>query len=501
MTWRTAPPAALVAVCGVLALLAGCGSGTPGERDDGASRSGSPTPLAAPTASRAPAPGKGSRDPDDLNGDGHRDLLLPLDTPGGEPQWEPADGRILVVYGSSGGLDPVTRAVYGRSDLGLPAAVSTSGVERPEDIDARRVATADLDGDGFADLVVPHTGRERATDGNVTAQRSTLYVAWGSPHGPGAPGRKATPVQLPQRASVLGLKQVVRGDFDGDGHHDLAGVGDTGSDVWFLYGPFDRSTGAPARTGTLPGNGGSLYADPGAVDTPGDEPRTTPLLQHATDDGEQSGNTLYTDPATGRGRELRAGNARAFGDFDGDGRRDVAVGDDGSRNDEPGSESEPPEVDGSLTVYPGDGGPPVRRELPRSALPRRGFSTPLVYVAADPDGDGRDGILLPTYDGVSLLEDLDGTGGSATMVREGPARAHGKKLSAQRRHARPYTAADFDGNGRDEPVLNWSADPMYGYYGDAPTHWWVTDGVTARDRTAFDASAWVEPRVWASPSG
>ncbi|WP_210732846.1 FG-GAP repeat protein [Streptomyces sp. RKND-216] len=43
------------------------------------------------------------------------------------------------------------------------------------------------------------------------------------------------------------------------------------------------------------------------------------------------------------------------GDFDGDGLRDVAVGDSGSRNDEPGYRTEAPEVAGSLAVYPCSG--------------------------------------------------------------------------------------------------------------------------------------------------
>ncbi|MEU9190986.1 hypothetical protein AB0D14_42135 [Streptomyces sp. NPDC048484] len=33
--------------------------------------------------------------------------------------------------------------------------------------------------------------------------------------------------------------------------------------------------------------------------------------------------------------------------------RDVAIGDDGGRNDEPGFETEAPEVDGALAMYPG----------------------------------------------------------------------------------------------------------------------------------------------------
>ncbi|SEC64022.1 hypothetical protein SAMN05216489_01240 [Streptomyces sp. 3213] len=74
----------------------------------------------------------------------------------------------------------------------------------------------------------------------------------------------------------------------------------------------------------------------------------------------------------------------------------MAVGDDGSRNDEPGYETEPAEVDGSLAVYPGDGGAPVTYRLPEAPEPARTDHGPGGYASADPDGDGRDGILVAT---------------------------------------------------------------------------------------------------------
>ncbi|MEV5613984.1 hypothetical protein [Streptomyces sp. NPDC052225] len=495
---RPARLAALPAVCCALLLpLAGCGSADDGKTPS--SRGSSPG-FGAPTASRSPAPGAGSKDPDDLNGDGFRDLLLPLNTPGGEPQWEPDDGRLLVVYGSAHGLDPVTRSVYGRSDLGLPAAHSPTGVQRPEDIDARSVVSGDLDGDGFPDLAVPVLGQGHVSDGHLSAQPYTLHVVWGSARGPGGSGSRPTPVRLPSGAATLGLQSVVRGDFDGDGRIDLAGQGPAGTTAWLLYGPFDRRTGAPARTGSLPMSGGSLHAD--EVDPTGKHPHITPLLMRDGDDGEQAGNTLYAAPATGRGRALRKGSAHAFGDFDGDGRRDVAVGDSGSRNDEPGYETEAPDVDGSLTVYPGDGGAPVTQRLPDASRHRQGFSSSLVYVAADPDGDGRDGILVPTHDAMVLLDRIGDAGGAreVAVARQGPARAEGKKVRPERRPARPYGAADFDGDGRDELILVWGVDAMFGLYGEDPTHWWITDGVSARDRAVFDASRWVKRRAYASPT-
>ncbi|MBA2947778.1 VCBS repeat-containing protein [Streptomyces himalayensis] len=470
MKSRTALPAfAVCAVCVVLAPLTGCGGSGTGHEPSPAV--GVPT---SPAESRAPAPGKGSKDPDDINGDGYRDLMLPV--PGGE--------RIVVLYGSAKGLDSSTRTVYDRRDLGLP--------DPPDDVAASNPlapdTVADLDGDGFPDFVTTVMG-ERVEDRRIVDARTAPYVTWGGPGGPTA-GAGATPVRLPQSASKLGLRSLVRGDFDGDGHHDLAGLAKNGSSLVMLYGPFTRS-GVPTRTDTgltdtgLPLSDGQLVVD--AID-PSGEPRATSLLLHEQNDGEQSGSILY--PArrgtglSANGRQLRLGNAHAFGDFDGDGLRDVAVGDDGGRNNEPGYQTEAPEVDGSLAVYPGSGGAPVTYRLPEVPEGAGTDYGPGGFVAADPDGDGRDGVLVATYEGATLI---DGEKRTSVLreVQKGPAKW---------RHARPAGAADFDRDGKDELILNWASGTLFGLYGENPTHWWITDGTTSRDQASFTTTG-LAPRA------
>ncbi|MFZ3597538.1 FG-GAP repeat protein [Streptomyces sp. BH104] len=464
---------AVVAACAALVLLTGCGGGRGApETGPSASGGGAPGVPKEPAASRAPAAGKGSKDPDDLNGDGHRDLVVPV-AAHVDPGTHERDERVGVVFGSARGLDPATRAVYGRSELGIPRS-KRADLASADSLAAENVTTADLDGDGFPDLVttVPEESDDSSGD-----QRDTPYVAWGTPTGPGTKGRTATRLQLPSAAAQFGLGEVTRGDFDGDGHHDLAGLAAGREQVHILYGPFDRS-GAPARTGSLPGHGGELVAD--AIDPTG-KPRVTGLLAHAAGDGEQATSTLYADPRTGKGRELRAGNAHAFGDFDGDGRRDVAVGDNGSRNDEPGSETEAADVDGSLAVYPGGGGPPVSYKLPPPGTDRQTDYGPGGYVAADPDGDGRDGILVATYAGATLIDGEQRT----PVLRQGPMEIDHKMRSDNARRARPVDAGDFDADGKDELVLAWAADTLFTLYGEHPTHWWVTKGTSTRDATSF----------------
>ena len=121
-------------------------------------------------------------------------------------------------------------------------------------------------------------------------------------------------------------------------------------------------------------------------------------------DGEQSGNTLYTArrgaQLSASTRQLRSRNAHASGDFDGD---------------------------GSLAVSPGDGGAPVTYPLPEAPESARTDYGPGGYAAADPDGDGRDGILIATYEVATLI---DGTR-RTTVLRNGPATADGRRIPAK----------------------------------------------------------------------
>jgi hypothetical protein len=105
------------------------------------------------------------------------------------------------------------------------------------------------------------------------------------------------------------------------------------------------------------------------------------------------------------------------------------------------------------------------------------------FTAADPDGDGRDGILVATYEGATLI---DGEKRTSVLreVQKGPAKW---------RHARPAGAADFDRDGKDELILNWGSGTLFGLYGQDPTHWWITDGTTSRDQASFTTTGFAPP--------
>lgn len=466
------------AALGVLiTLLTGCSSDRAGENDDGEA---SQRPEPVPTASRPPEEGKGSKDPDDVNGDGHRDLVIAV--PVGKPGSQGTEQRLAIVFGSEHGLDPARRTLYSHPDLGLP---EPRAVNRGDSATTLRgpVTTADLDGDGFPDFVkgesVLLSDEEADRSGAVMNPRTDTYISWGGPSGP-THRAKAVRLQLPALPRQQGISQLNRGDFDGDGHLDLAGTRQDGQSVELLYGPFTRA-GVPARTGSraVPEGedvsyGGMIAAAPGGRGA-------TSLFVHFDDDGEQTGGILFAAGNKGgiaaTGRVVRDGNAFAFGDFDGDGTADLAVGDNGSRNDEPGTETEPPDVAGSYAVYPGNGGAPRSYRLPGEHASIR------MFAAADPDGDGTDSLLVGATDGGAVL--LDGERQTARLSRSGPDRLDGKRIPADERSARVESAGDFDGDGRDEVVLGWTSQALYDSYGTTPLQWWITEGLTGRDQLTF----------------
>ncbi|WJV45593.1 hypothetical protein [Streptomyces flavofungini] len=470
----------LFAVCAALALLAGCGSGgsdSDGSGESGRDASASRAPDVVPTESRPPVPGRGSGDPDDINGDGHRDLLMKVSGPDPRSRGGGAS-HIAVVFGTGRGLDPTVRSVFSSRRLGLPAVQAPgTGVVLPE-------TTADLDDDGFPDFLsrggeeIPEA--ERGPTGS--SHRRIEYVTWGGPDGP-RPTATATRLRLPAQDAAEGYGAIVRGDFDGDGRHDLAGLRQDGTAVVLLFGPFTRA-GAAARTERRPlsEDGPASYGRLHADELPATgKPRTTGLFVHYGNDGEQSAGAYFAARPGGglaaTARSVRKGNGHAFGDFDGDGTRDLAVGDDGGRNNEPGASKEDADVHGSYAVYPGGDGA-VRTHLPPEGA-RQGS-----YTAVDPDGDGRDALLRGTPRNPVLI---DGDRRVGRLVRRPPARVDGTRIPVGSGTHQVHTAADFDGDGKDEVVLSWTSTRLTAVNGSEPTHWWITDGVGAKDDAAFSS--------------
>ncbi|WP_193241460.1 FG-GAP repeat domain-containing protein [Streptomyces phaeolivaceus] len=398
--------------------------------------------MATPSVAGPVPRGSGSGTADDVNGDGYADLVYAAPALGA-PSADGDDGRsayLGVVYGSPRGLDPTTRTVIEPEDTRLPPYLAPG-----------TLPTADLDGDGFADILAGG------------------HVVWGGPTGP----RDSVP------AAELG---GVPGDFDGDGRQDLAvteAVGEKYDEQYqlrVLYGPFTRE-GKPRRTGAARpspvAEAGLGYEDADFSLTAGDADgdRATDLVVTAHGDDEQEPAVLlHGGEGPGgfavRASYLRTGSSVAFGDFDGDGKGDVAVGDNGTRNGEPGADAQDPAVHDTVTVHYG-GNRPDKRLKPGASGD---------YLTEDIDDDGRDELLISVEGGVRILRgSADGlsTDKAATVRRDGA----GEEVPAAERSARFTTVRDFDRDGRAEVVFGWSPVGERGG-STGPSRWWVLEGGT-----------------------
>ncbi|GAA2604969.1 FG-GAP-like repeat-containing protein [Streptomyces axinellae] len=147
------------------------------------------------------------------------------------------------------------------------------------------------------------------------------------------------------------------------------------------------------------------------------------------------------------------------GDFDGDGRLDLALGDSGIPSDE---EAEPEDRPGKVTIRYGKapGAPVVIEGGPRKG----GFGVEL--AAGDLDGDGCDDLAVERAgdrdggtDGTDVLHGGSSPGlGSRPWL---PARPH--------RAGHPTAADDLFGDGRDALLLDSGVRKKNGW------GWWFTD--------------------------
>lgn len=288
------------ALCGSL-LLGACGPGG----DTGAAR---PTPVRiADAPAKLPIPrGRGSRTPDDFNGDGHRDLVLDTLV---KAQSHADDAGIGVVYGSARGLAPGARQLLSPARY----AARTKG-QLPNVFDAE--ASCDLDRDGFTDLIVstdpPYDGQGRPP--------VPLQVLFGSPRGL----THAVQLTVPAVARFGNdwPDQPVCGDFDGDGAQDLV-LHASGGQLSYLRGPFSRR-GTPRAAGAPVPAPGEVPTGPAAdVNRDGYDD----LVVRAAE-GESKASVVLGGPAgpTRTGTVLPVGLDVALGRFGRGAALDAAVG-------------------------------------------------------------------------------------------------------------------------------------------------------------------------------
>ncbi|NND04095.1 MAG: hypothetical protein HKN91_15040 [Acidimicrobiia bacterium] len=178
-------------------------------------------------------PGVSFRVHSDFDGDGFEDLPI------GVPGEDVSAGAVSVLYGSSSGLSPAADDIWKQGTAGV------AGVKESNDKFGGVLAWGDFDLDGFSDLAVSAVGENIGGQGDV----GIVHVLYGSATGLTA-DRDTTFHQ--DTAGVLGVSQpgdgfgsaLTTGDFNGDGFadlaigvpfEDLAGVADAGR-VAVLFG-------------------------------------------------------------------------------------------------------------------------------------------------------------------------------------------------------------------------------------------------------------------------
>lgn len=165
---------------------------------------------------------------DDFNGDGYRDLAVgALGAANGSVSYA---GSVVVLYGSASSVSTARRTVITQASPGVPGV--------PEDGDGfgAAVAAADLDRDGYADLLIGAPGEEVGTE----SARGSVTVVWGGPAGLAGGVNLSPPAGYSEGHIFCGFGMALAtGDMTGDGTAEVS-VGSRCDGVSYT-GPFARS--------------------------------------------------------------------------------------------------------------------------------------------------------------------------------------------------------------------------------------------------------------------
>ncbi|WP_338781798.1 FG-GAP-like repeat-containing protein [Streptomyces sp. DG1A-41] len=273
----------------------------------------------------------------DFNGDGYRDVAA--GAPCTDVGSASCAGAVVVLYGSSSGVSATRKAIITQNSPGIP------GTAESADLFGSALAAADLDRDGYSDLVVGSAGESIGDRDGI----GSGTVLWGSTSGLTSGKGLPQPTSLSEYGGFS--RGIATGDFDGDGDTDVTLTGQ--SQIRLYLGPFTR-TGGPLshyRAGEL---GGGYEVIAGDMTGDGAAERVHP---HAVDG--DSGGQIWYYRWTGTGYKFaELPNADGFpgsvGDINGDGYGDLVLGD----STDPSGHKPGGHKGGQITVwYGGPNGP------------------------------------------------------------------------------------------------------------------------------------------------
>ena len=349
----------------------------------------------------------------EFNGDGRQDLVIA----------NTASGTVSVLLGNGTG---------GIGDGTFTAAASPATGSGPQS-----VAVGDFNGDGRQDLATANAG---ASTVSVLLGNGTGSIGDGTFTAAASPATGSSP------------QSVVVGDFNGDGRQDLATANTAASTVSVLLGDGTGSIGDGTFTAAAPAATGSSPRSVAVGDFNGDGRQdlatananvnsVSVLLGDGTGSIGDGTFTAAASPATG-GSPVSV----AVGDFNGDGRQDLATANAGAS---------------TVSVLLGDGTGSIGDGTFTAAAPAATGSSPRSVAVGDVNGDGRQDLATANV-GVRTVSVLLGNGAGSTG--DGTFTA-----AASLTTGGPVSVAvgDFNGDGRqDLAATNFNANSVSVFLGN-----------------------------------